>query len=337
MPIDADQLRSLLTDLSQSDPASRASAQARNDQLTKPPGALGRLEELAIWLAGWQATTEPILAKVQTLVFAGNHGVVARGVSAFPAEVTEQMVANFSHGGAAINQLCTLNNAELEVCALDLDRPTRDFCAAAAMDWPDFLSAVRTGVEKVDPHANLLCIGEMGIGNTTVAAAICHALYGGDAADWVGRGTGVDDAGLKRKSDVISTAVQFHHEHLHDPLEIARRLGGRELAAIAGAVLAARQHRIPVLMDGFVATAALAPFHQVNPTFLDHCAAAHCSVEPGHRRLLEKLAKQPLLDLDMRLGEGSGAVVAVAILRAAIATYNGMATFAEAGVAGKSG
>jgi nicotinate-nucleotide--dimethylbenzimidazole phosphoribosyltransferase len=335
MPQTKEELHDLLSSLPRADETARTAAQARNDQLTKPQGALGKLEELTQWLAAWQGREIPRLDKVQVLVFAGNHGVVARGVSAFPAEVTVQMVANFEAGGAAINQLCAAAGAELKVLAIALDTPTADFTIAPAMSWDEFLDALRQGMAQIDPDADLVCIGEMGIGNTTVAAAIAHTLFHGDPDDWIGRGTGVDEAGLARKAQAIAAGREFHNEALNDPLEIARRLGGRELAAMAGAALAARRARIPVLIDGFVAGAALAPLHVVTPNFLDHCWAAHVSAEHGHGRLLEKMGLSPLLDLGMRLGEASGAATAIPLLRAALATHAGMASFADAGVAEK--
>lgn len=335
MPQSKEELQNLLSSLPHADADARAAAQARNDQLTKPQGALGRLEELTQWLAAWQGREIPRLDKVQVLVFAGNHGVVARGVSAFPAEVTVQMVANFDTGGAAINQLCAAAGADLKVLALELDNPTADFTVAPAMSWDEFLNALRQGMAQVDPDGDLVCIGEMGIGNTTVAAAIAHALYHGKPEDWIGRGTGVDEAGLARKAQAIAAGRAFHDEALNDPLEIACRLGGRELAAMAGAALAARLARIPVLIDGYVAGAALAPLHVVAQDFLDHCWAAHVSAESGHSLLLEKMALPPLLDLGMRLGEASGAATAIPLLRAAVATHAGMASFADAGVAEK--
>jgi nicotinate-nucleotide--dimethylbenzimidazole phosphoribosyltransferase len=335
MPQSQEELRDLLTDLPQSDGAARAAAKARNDQLTKPQGALGKLEDLTQWLAGWQAREIPKLDKVQVLVFAGNHGVVAQGVSAFPAEVTVQMVANFETGGAAINQLCAAAGAELKVLALELDKPTADFTQAPALSWDEFLDALRQGMAQVDSDADLVCIGEMGIGNTTVAAALAHALYHQEAQDWIGRGTGVDDEGLERKLLAVARGRERHADALDDPLDIARRVGGRELAAMAGATLAARRARIPVLIDGYVASAALAPFHVAAPNFLDHCWAAHVSTEHGHGRLLEKMGLSPLLDLGMRLGEASGAATAIPLLRAALATHAGMASFADAGVAEK--
>ena len=336
MPHSLEELRTLLVDLPAADSASLEAARARNDMLTKPQGALGKLEDLALWLASWQRREVPELNKIQVLVFAGNHGVVAQGVSAFPAEVTVQMVANFSGGGAAINQLCKAANAELSVLDIDLDNPTADFTQTAAMSEDEFLDAFHQGMAQVSKDSDLVCIGEMGIGNTTVAAAIAHAVYGGTAEEWTGRGTGVDDAGLGRKTRAVAEGRKRHEAVLDDPLEVARCLGGRELAAMAGAAFAARQAGIPLLIDGYVASAALAPLQAVNADFLAHCQAAHVSAEPGHIRLLDKMGLAPLLDLGMRLGEASGAATAIPILRAAVATHGGMASFADAGVTEKS-
>ncbi|WP_028028904.1 nicotinate-nucleotide--dimethylbenzimidazole phosphoribosyltransferase [Gemmobacter nectariphilus] len=312
------------------DPDAIAGAQARNGQLTKPPGALGRLEELAIWYAGWRGNPRPKLERPQVVIFAGNHGVVAQGVSAFPPEVTVQMVANFQAGGAAINQLARSFGASMSVVPLDLDRPTMDFTQGPAMTEADCAAALSAGWDAVDPAADLLVVGEMGIGNTTSAAAIALALMGGTAQDWTGRGTGLDDAGLARKADVVARGLALHADA--DPLEVLRRLGGRELAAMTGAIARARALRIPVLLDGFICTAAAAVLETARPGALDHCVAAHVSQEPGHGRLLAHLDKTPLLALDLRLGEGSGAALAIGILQGAIACHSGMATFAEAGV-----
>ncbi|MBL4808267.1 MAG: nicotinate-nucleotide--dimethylbenzimidazole phosphoribosyltransferase, partial [Rhodobacteraceae bacterium] len=274
----------------------------------------------------------PKISNPQALVFAGNHGVVAQGVSAFPAEVTAQMVINFEHGGAAINQLCELAGATLTVHALDLDTPTQDFTTAAAMSEPELVSALLTGWNAVDPDADLLITGEMGIGNTTSAAAICAALFGGEAEGWVGRGTGIDDAGLALKADVVSRAIAFHGEALADPMQVLRCLGGRELAAMVGAIARARVESIPVILDGFICTAAAATLAQVQQGALDHCVAGHVSAESGHAAVLQELDMQPLLSLNMRLGEGSGAAVAINIVKAALACHSGMATFEQAGV-----
>lgn len=307
-----------------------AGAQDRNGQLTKPPGALGRLEDLAIWYAGWRGNPRPTLENPQVIIFAGNHGVCAQGVSAFPPEVTVQMVANFQHGGAAINQLSKAFGARMDVHALDLDTPTADFTVAPAMIEAECVSALQTGWNAVDPDADLLVTGEMGIGNTTSAAAVAAAVLGGEAADWTGRGTGVDDAGLARKTDVVAKGLALHATD--DPLEALRCLGGRELAAMAGAIAAARHYRIPVILDGFICSAAAAVLAKAAEGALDHTVAGHLSAEGAHARLLQAIGKDPLLSLGLRLGEGSGAALAIGVLKGAIACHSGMATFAEAGV-----
>lgn len=305
----------------------------REPQLTKPAGSLGRLEEISRFLAAWQGRHPPRLDNLRARVYAGNHGVAALGVSAFPAEVTVQMVKNFQHGGAAINQLCRTFGIELGVEALDLDRPTADFTQGPAMTEAECLGALAVGMQAAEPGIDLLVLGEMGIGNTTAASAICHGLFGGEAADWTGRGTGVDDERLRIKTDVVGRGVAANRSG--DALRVLQGVGGRELAAMAGAIIAARHRRIPVVLDGFVCTAAAAVVHAARPGALDHCLVGHASAEAGHRRLLEKIGKRPLLDMDMRLGEASGAALSVGLLKAALACHTGMATFAEAGVAGK--
>jgi nicotinate-nucleotide--dimethylbenzimidazole phosphoribosyltransferase len=332
-----DELRAACLDLPEGNPEAAASVARREATLTKPPRSLGRLEDAVAWLAFWQGKVPPSLAKVEILVFAGNHGVVVQGVSAYPAEVTAQMVANFANKGAAINQLAELAAAELRVIALALDRPTADFTAAPAMSDAEFLEAVSSGYDAVSPDANLVVLGEMGIGNTTAASAVAAALFGGEGTRFAGHGTGLDETGLKRKQQVIDRALARHGAILDDPLRIAAALGGRELAAILGAALAARRRSIPGLLDGFVSTAAVAPLAKLRPDALDHAWAGHRSAESGHHLLLQELRLNPLLDLSMRLGEGSGAALAVLILRAALACHTGMATFAEALVSGKEG
>jgi nicotinate-nucleotide--dimethylbenzimidazole phosphoribosyltransferase len=328
-------LRAACAALPAGDGEAAAAAAARQAHLTKPPGSLGRLEDLVLWLARWQGRPMPRLDRVDVLVFAGNHGVVAQGVSAYPAAVTAQMVANFERGGAAVNQLCGLAGARLRVVSLDLDRPSADFTQAPALSEAEFLDAVSTGYDAVDPAADLVALGEMGIGNTTAAAALSAALFGGGGAAWVGRGTGVDDAGLRRKAAAVDGALARHGPLLADPLAAAAAVGGRELAAILGAVIAARHRGVPVLLDGFVSTAAAAPLARVRPGGLAHATIAHASAEAGHRRLAEALELPPLLDLGMRLGEASGAAVAILLLRAALVCHAGMATFGEAGVDGR--
>jgi len=328
-------LRAACLDLPSGHPAASAAVAGREDRLTKPPRSLGRLEDLTAFLAHWQGHAPPRLDRVEILVFAGNHGVTRQGVSAYPAEVTVQMVANFAAGGAAINQLARAAGASLRVIPLALDAPTADFTAEPALTEQEFLAAVATGHDAVSPACDLVVLGEMGIGNTTAAAAIAAALFGGGGGRWAGRGTGVDDDGLKRKRDVIDRALLRHAAVLDDPLRAAAALGGRELAAILGATLAARRQNIPVLLDGFVCTAAVAPLHKLRTDTLAHALAGHLSAEAGHRMLLDELGLKPLLDLNMRLGEASGAAAAIFILRAALACHTGMATFAEAGVSDK--
>ncbi|WP_375689188.1 nicotinate-nucleotide--dimethylbenzimidazole phosphoribosyltransferase [Pseudooceanicola sp. LIPI14-2-Ac024] len=327
----ADDLRAALKAAQVPDATARNAAQDRNGQLTKPPGALGRLEDLAIWYAAWRGDARPRLDAPQVIVFAGNHGVTARGVSAFPAEVTEQMVLNFQAGGAAINQLSRLAGARMDVHPIRLAEPTADFTTAPAMDDAGFVEALQIGWNAVDPASDLLVTGEMGIGNTTPAAALANALYGGKATDWVGRGTGVDDRGLDLKAQVVGEGVALHGQ-AGDGIEILRRLGGREIAAMAGAIARARVEGIPVILDGFICCAAAACLDAAVQGALDHCIAGHVSAEAGHRALLEKLDKEPLLSLGMRLGEGSGAALAIQVLKGAVACHSGMATFAEAGV-----
>ena len=330
-----DDFRALVRDLPKPAFEAAEAVRQRDATLTKPAGSLGRLEELAVWLAAWTgrapAVTRPLVA-----VFAGNHGVTAQGVSPFPSSVTAQMVENFAAGGAAINQICIAHDLGLKVFDLALDLPTADITQEAAMDERTCAATMAFGMESIAGGTDLLCIGEMGIGNTTIAAAIYYALYGGKAEDWVGAGTGHSPEGIALKADVIRKAVDLHKDHLKDPFEVLRRLGGREIAAMAGAILAARVERIPVIIDGFVATSAAAILHAASPDALDHCQIGHVSAEQAHRTVVEKLGKKPILDLDMRLGEGTGAALAAGIVKAAALCHSGMATFEQAGVSDKA-
>ena len=329
----SDYLAELLRNLPPPDEAAAAAVARRQARLTKPAGSLGQLEEAVGWLARWQRREMPRLDQVDVLIFAGNHGVTAQGVSPFPSAVTAQMVANFQAGGAAINQIANYVGATLSVVPIALDQPTADFTVEPAMTPTEFRAALAAGFDAVVPGTDLLCLGEMGIGNTTAAAAMAAALFGGEGRDWAGRGTGLDAAGVAHKAAVVDRALALHAEAARDPWEVARRLGGRETAAILGAVLAARRHSIPVLLDGFVCSAAAAAVAKLLADGLDHAMIGHVSAEAGHRRLVRELGRPCLLDLDMRLGEASGAALAVSILRAAAACHRGMATFAEAGVA----
>jgi nicotinate-nucleotide--dimethylbenzimidazole phosphoribosyltransferase len=328
-----DDIRRLLERMPDADARAGAAVSAREAVLVKPAGALGRLEEITHWLAAWQGKSEPTVERPLVAVFAASHGVTKHGVSAYPPQVTRQMLDTLSAGGAAINQICTAFGIELKVFDMAVAVPTQDICETAAMDEKTCASAIASGMEAIADGTDLLCPGEVGIGNTTVAAAIYHALWDGRPQDWVGPGTGLDAEGLARKAAAIARAIALHRDHLRDPLQVLRRLGGREIAAIAGAILAARLRRIPVLLDGFVVTAAAAVLHAIDPRALDHCRAAHRSAEPAHDRVLTRLGLVPLLSLGLRLGEGTGAALAVPLLKAAIACHRGMATFAEAGVA----
>ena len=329
-----DEMRGLIASFPGPDRDALAAARDREATLTKPVGALGRLEALTAWLAAWQARHPPGIERPRIAVFAANHGVSVRGVSAYPAEVTAQMVANFTAGGAAINQIARTVDAELRVYEMDLDHPTGDFTEVPAMADADCARAMAYGMMAVEPGIDLLCLGEMGIANTTAAAALCCALFDGAPEDWVGPGTGVAGVALDRKRAAVAAAMARHGDAMTDPFEALRHVGGFELAAIVGAVIAARMARIPVLLDGFAATAAAAVVFADDAGGLDHCQVAHRSAEPGHARLLDIIGQAPLLDLGMRLGEGSGAALAVSILRAAAACHAGMASFAEAGVSG---
>ncbi|WP_366553702.1 nicotinate-nucleotide--dimethylbenzimidazole phosphoribosyltransferase [Aquibaculum sediminis] len=317
-------------ELPQFDEAVAQAARARQLQLTKPPGSLGRLEELVTFMAGWRGIARPRVDRAQALVFAGNHGICAQEVNSFPQEVTALMVENFQSGGAAINQLCRVAGADLTVVALDLDRPTADFTQGPALSEVECLDALNRGAAAVDPASDLLILGEMGIGNSTVSAALAHAVCGGAPEDWVGPGAGSDEAGLARKRRAVAAAVAAHGDL--PALHLLAAVGGREQAALCGALLAARAARIPVILDGFICTAAVAPLYAADARFLDHCMVGHLSAEPGHARLCTAMGKEPILHLRMALGEGTGAALALSILRGALACHDGMATFAEAGI-----
>ena len=332
-----DEIRRILRQIPAPDQEAVTRVVAREVELTKPPGALGRLEAIAEWLAGWQGRAQPRVERPRVAVFAGAHGVAARGVSAYPPEVTGQMVQNFLKGGAAINQLAGAIDADLRIYELDLEHPTADFTQGPAMSEARAANAMAYGMMAAEPGIDVLCLGEMGIGNTTAASTLCAALFGGSGADWAGPGTGVQGEALKRKVQTIDAALARHRTLIEqkDPLALLAAVGGEEFAAIAGAVLAARMGRIPVLLDGFACTAAAAVLYALDRRALAHCLVAHRSAEPGHTRLLEAIGQKPLLDLGMRLGEGSAAALAVPLLKAAAACHNGMATFAEAGVSSK--
>ena len=329
-----DDFRDLVNLLPDPETAAVEAFWARDAQLTKIPGSLGRLEEIGAKLAAATGQIPPKVEKPLVAVFAANHGITAKGVSAFPSDVTKQMVANYAAGGAAINQICMVSDIGLRVFELALDMPTPDISETDAFDARDCAATMAFGMEALATGTDLLCLGEMGIGNTAVASAIYLALFGGSAEEWVGPGTGVQGEALKNKAAVVAKAVaRIGGEK--DPFEILRRLGGREIAAMVGAIIAARHQKVPVVVDGFVTSAAAAIVYAMNPRAIEHCLFAHVSAEPAHRRALAEMGATPLLDLGMRLGEGTGAAIAASIVRAAAATHAGMATFAEAGVSNK--
>lgn len=331
-----DDIRNLLRMMPGADDEAVAGVRRRERELTKPAGSLGRLEEIVEWLAAWQGDPKPIITRPLVVVFAGNHGVVAKGVSAYPQSVTQAMVENFAAGGAAINQFCIAYDLGLKIFDLALEVPTPDVSEQDAFDGAGCAATIAFGMEAIAGGTDLLCLGEMGIGNTTVASILYHALYGGEAGDWVGAGSGVDAAGLAVKTAITRQAVSRIGGPAQssglDGLEILRRLGGREIAAMAGAIIAARHQRIPVIVDGFVASAAAAVLHSVRADSIDHCLFAHKSAEAAHGAVLERLGKKPLLDLDMRLGEGTGAAIAAGIVKAAASAHGKMATFEQAKV-----
>jgi nicotinate-nucleotide--dimethylbenzimidazole phosphoribosyltransferase len=333
------------------DGAARAAAEARQAQLLKPPGSLGRLEEVAAWVAGVTGRARPGVPRTRVVIAAADHGVVGEGVSAFPQEVTGQMLGAFGAGWAAITVLARHAGADVVlvdagviappegVASIDLGlSPSRNLAVEPALGEDEVRSALRAGRELAARAASdgvdLLIAGEMGIGNTTPAACLTATLCGLDAEAVVGRGTGVDDAGLRRKREVIARALALHGRHIDHPLEALRRLGGGELAVLTGLALGAGEHGLGLICDGVIATAAIAVAAELAPELKPRLLAGHRSVEPAHEHLLSRLGLRPLVELDLRLGEGSGAATALLLVDAACRLHDEMATFAEAGVAG---
>lgn len=314
------------------DRGSAAATAERAASVLRPPGALQRLDELAVHIAAWRGTTAPAVTAPAVLVFAADHGVAGSGVSAYPSEITAAMLAAVRADRATVNAIARSVGATLDVFDVGVGTPTGDIRIEPAMASDRFERIATIAADAVDSvadrGADLLVVGELGIGNTTVAAALPAALLGGDAAAWVGRGTGVDDVGLERKREAVRCAVRRIGD-VTDPIDVLRELGGAELVAMAAAVVRARQRRLPVVLDGFVATAAVLPVHLCRPGALDHCVVGHRSAEPGHGRLLDRLGLSPLLDLRMRLGEGTGALAAVPLVRLACAAVTEVPTFAE--------
>ncbi len=327
-----ERLRALLEELPVFDTDAADAVRARAAQVLRPSGALARLDELAVHVAGWQATTTPHVDSPSVIVFAADHGVAAAGVSAYPGEVTAAMLAAVDAGRATINAFARAVGATVSVHDVGVGRPTGDIRVESALTTARFDEIVDLAIGAVDDAvtagSDLLVLGELGIGNTTAAAAIAAATLGGDPARWVGRGTGIDDDGLVRKRQAVADAAA-RVAGCDDPIEIMREVGGAELVAMAAACVHARRRRVPVVIDGYIATAAILPLHVAMPGVLDHCIAGHRSSEPGHDILLEHLCMTPLLDLGLRLGEGSGALAAVPLVRMACAGVVEVATFTE--------
>lgn len=323
-------LRSLLEDLPAPDSSAVAAVHARAADIMRPPRALAWLDGLAAWVGGWHHTDRPRVERPVGIVFAANHGVAtAEEVSALAPEVTAAMFAAAQQGRSTINAFAKYAGASLDVVDVGIETPTGDIRVEAALTHERFAEIVEVAVGAVERlDGDLLVVGEMGVGNTTPAAAVSAALAGGEAAAWVGRGTGIDDAGLARKRAAVRQAVR-RIAGVTDPLEVLRQVGGSELVAIAAAVAAARRRSLPVVLDGYVVTSSVLPLVMVEPRALDHCIVGHCSTEPGHRLLLDRLGQRPLLDLDMRLGEGSGAMAAVPLVAMACAGISEVPTFAE--------
>ncbi|WP_420451030.1 nicotinate-nucleotide--dimethylbenzimidazole phosphoribosyltransferase [Ilumatobacter sp.] len=322
-------LRDRLADLPSPDEGARAAVAERATEVLRPVGALAWLDAVATWLAGWQRTTTPRVERPAALVFAADHGVAAAGVSNYPSEITSSMLTATRGGQATINAFARSVGASVTAVDVGVGRPTGDMRREPALSEArveDITAAAFAAVDALD--CDLLVLGELGIGNTTAAAAVAAAFAGGEATVWVGRGSGVDDAGLARKRAAVQEAVR-RIAGVVDPLEILREVGGSELVAIAAATVAARHRSIPIVLDGYICTASVLPLREAEPSALDHCIVGHCSAEPGHRLLLDRLGTEPLLALDMRLGEGTGAMAAVPLVRMACAGVTEVPTFGE--------
>jgi len=327
-----DRVASLMGSLTSPDAEAEAAVRARSEEVLRPLGALQRLDDIAIWLAGWQRTSAPRVDSVDCIVFAGDHGVASTGVSAYPQEVTGAMLRALREGVATASVMCSVLGIDLCVVDVGVGRPTGDITAEPALSQARFDECWAAGMEVVSglERPDLLVVGEMGIGNTTAAAAVSAALFGGDAEVWTGLGTGVNGPALEKKKAAVDAALRRVGDA--EPMEVLRQVGGSELVAIAGAVMEARARSIPVVLDGFVVTSACAALESARGGALAHTVAGHCSSEPGHRLLLDKLGKPPILDLAMRLGEASGALAAVPLIRLAASCITDVATFDEWGL-----
>jgi len=349
-----ERLNKWLSEIGELDEKAMQEAKRRQDQLTKPRGSLGRLEELACRIAGITGRANPDVNRKRIVLFAADHGVTLEGVSAYPREVTAQMVKNFLHGGAAINAIARSFGVEVEVVDIGVDaefpdtpglvkrkvsRGTSSITKGPAMTIEQVVSAITAGVERaevaVQYGVKLLGTGDMGIGNTTPSSALYAALLDREPVEVTGRGTGVDDQGLARKIKVVEQALQVNREKLTDPLSTLAALGGFEIGGLCGLIIGAAMNRMPVVIDGFISSAAALVAIRMKPVIQRYCIFGHLSQEQGHKLLFRELGERPLLDLDLRLGEGTGAALAMGIIQAAMEAHNGMTTFESAGVSNK--
>lgn len=321
-----------LVDMTKPHQAAADAVRERAAQVLRPAGALRVLDDIAVHMAAWQRTATPTARRPAVVVFAGNHGIAAADVSAYPSSITAEMLSAVREGRATVNALAARVGAHVSVVDVGVDRPTGDIRFESALSPERFDEIVHVAFSTIDEvvasRHDVLVLGELGIGNTTAAAAVTARLLGGPVEQWVGRGTGVDDVGLERKVAAVQVAVA-RISNVRDPLQVLREVGGSELVAIAAACARARHHHLPVILDGYVVTSAVLPLQRVNAAALDHCLAGHVSAEDGHRLLLEYLQLQPILDLDMRLGEASGALVALPLVDMACASVTEVATFEE--------
>ena len=325
-----EEILKILDNIPTADEKIKKKALQYQDTLLKPKNSLGKLEQLAVFYCSWRGLIKPKIKRAQTLIFAGNHGICEQGINFFPQDVTVQMVRTFRDGKAAINQLSKEVGSNLKVISLDLKKPTKDFTKEPAMSKKDFLKAFNKGYNSFKKNIDVLLLGEMGIGNSTVASAIISGLIGGKVSKWVGKGSSHNNKLIKHKTSIIKKGLKLNNNE--SPLEVLRCLGGREQVAIFAATLKARLLKIPVIIDGFICTASILPLFFLNKNSIDHCIFSHNSAEAGHKLCLDYLKKKPLLSLNMCLGEATGATLALGILKSALACHNQMGTFNNSGV-----
>jgi nicotinate-nucleotide--dimethylbenzimidazole phosphoribosyltransferase len=326
-----DDIRATLARIPGENTSARAAAELRETSLVKPRGALGRLEETAHWVAAWQGRNPPRILKPSLVIFAGVHGVAVHGVTADTPDMAPRLIKLLQDGQGAVNQIALSVGAGLKVFDLGIDMPTPDITVGPAMTERECAATIAFGMEALADEPDCLALGEISVGGGTAAAAVACGLFGGDAQYWVRAGTGVPKEMMALRVEAVTKALATHRGHLDDPLEVLRRLGGRELAAMVGAIIAARHQNVPVVLDGFATSVAAAVIHALDPAGTDHCIAAHVSAEPAHAAVLDRIGKRPLLDLELRLGQGIGAALGISLMVAACEAHANMATRSAAG------